>query len=97
MFHQLDAAHIVQIVGIMLKELAKRIAESGIIISVTEAAKEILAKEGFDPLFGARPLRRAIVRRIEDEMSERVLTGEFKEGDQVQIDASGDVLTFTKA
>ncbi|MBS3984279.1 MAG: ATP-dependent Clp protease ATP-binding subunit [Selenomonadales bacterium] len=95
-FHQLDAAHIVQIVGIMLKELAQRIAESGIIISVTDAAKELLAKEGFDPLFGARPLRRAIVRRIEDEMSERVLTGEFKEGDQVLIDAAGNTLTFTK-
>ncbi len=95
-FHQLDAAHIVQIVGIMLKELTKRIAESGITIAVTDAAKELLANEGFDPLFGARPLRRAIVRRVEDEMSERVLTGEFKEGDQVQIDAGGDKLTFTK-
>jgi len=95
-FHQLDQAQIVLIVGIMLKELAKRVAEAGISIFVSDAAKELLAKEGFDPMFGARPLRRAIVRRIEDEMSERVLMGEFKEGDAVTIDAADDTLTFTK-
>lgn len=96
-FHQLEKEHIKKIVGIMLKEFTKRVKEFGINIEVTDAAEELLAEEGFDPLYGARPLRRAIQRRIEDELSERVLLGEFKEGDTVKIDAAEGKLTFTRA
>ncbi len=60
-----------------------------------EAAKSWLAKAGFDPLFGARPLRRAIERYVENPLSSKILRGEFNEGDSVVVDLAGDALTFT--
>ena len=95
-FHQLDKEHIKQIVGIMLKELMARVQEFGLTIEVTDAAEEQLADEGFDPMYGARPLRRAIQRRIEDELSEKVLQGEYKPGDKLRIDSVDGKLEFTK-
>jgi len=95
-FHQLDKEHITTIVGIMLKELSARVKEFGLSIEVTKEAQGLLADEGFDPLYGARPLRRAIQRKIEDELSEKVLQGELKEGDKVKVDVESDKLVFTK-
>ncbi|KAF0193773.1 MAG: ATP-dependent Clp protease ATP-binding subunit ClpC [Bacillota bacterium] len=95
-FHQLDKDHIKQIVGIMLKELMARVNEFGLTFEVTAAAEAMLADEGFDPMYGARPLRRTIQRKIEDELSEKVLQGEYKAGDQVRIDAVEGKLEFTK-
>ena len=65
-------------------------------IEWTDAAKDWLAKEGFDPVFGARPLRRAIQRHVENALSKRILSGELKEGDSVLVDADASGLTFAR-
>ncbi|RNB78788.1 ATP-dependent Clp protease ATP-binding subunit [Brevibacillus panacihumi] len=86
-FHSLEQEHIEQIVSLMTDELRKRLREQSIDFVLTEEAKKILAKEGFDPAYGARPLRRAIQRHIEDKLSEELLKGSISKGDTVNIDA----------
>lgn len=95
-FHALNEEHIRSIVSLMVNEVNDRLTEQGIIIEVTDKAKDLLAKEGFDPMFGARPLRRVIQKRIEDRLSEELLKGNISTGDVVAIDAKEDELTFTK-
>ncbi len=70
----------------MIEDVAKRMKENEVEISVTEAAKDWLAGEGFDEAYGARPLRRAIQRQVEDSLSEELLRGTFSRGDKVVID-----------
>lgn len=82
-FHPLDRDHIRKIVDLMLGQFAKRLQESNITLEVDESAKDILVAEGFDENFGARPLRRAIQRLIEDPLSEGMIDGKFTEGDTV--------------
>ena len=96
-FHALSEEHIKQIVDLMIKEVAKRLAENNIAIEVTDEAKEVLAKEGFDQLYGARPLRRAIQRQVEDRLSEELLAGTFKTGDKVRIGAEERKIKVEKA
>ena len=79
----------------MTKDLQKRLAERKLGIKLTEKAKLWLAKEGYDPTFGARPLRRVIERYVENPLSTKILRGEFKEGDTVKVDLGADGLTFT--
>ncbi|OUQ90171.1 ATP-dependent Clp protease ATP-binding subunit ClpC [Brevibacillus brevis] len=86
-FHSLEQEHIEQIVSLMTDELRKRLKEQDIDFQLTEEAKKILAKEGFDPAYGARPLRRAIQRHIEDNLSEELLKGTISKGDTVNIEA----------
>ncbi|MED1796360.1 ATP-dependent Clp protease ATP-binding subunit [Brevibacillus nitrificans] len=86
-FHSLEQEHIEQIVSLMTDELRKRLKEQSIDFQLTEDAKKVLAKEGFDPAYGARPLRRAIQRHIEDRLSEELLKGNISKGDTVNIDA----------
>lgn len=86
-FHQLNKEHIKEIVNLMLKDLIKRLEGLNIRLEVTDAAKELIAKEGFDQTYGARPLRRAIQRYIEDRISEEMLKGNIREGHQVTVDA----------
>jgi ATP-dependent Clp protease ATP-binding subunit ClpC len=93
-FHELNEAHLAQIVGIMLKEVQDRIAQNGYQLTVTDAAKAVIAQEGFDPVFGARPLRRAIQHLVEDELAERILAGQFAEGAHVLVDARDGQLVF---
>ncbi|MDK2836388.1 MAG: ATP-dependent Clp protease ATP-binding subunit ClpC [Thermosediminibacterales bacterium] len=95
-FHALTKEHIKEIVTLMLNTLQERLKDSGITIEVTENAKELLAKEGYDPMYGARPLRRAIQRLVEDKLSEEMLKGNIKSGDTVVIDSEEEKLTFTK-
>ena len=95
-FHSLDKDHTRQIVDLMLEKLAARLTEKEIHIEVTNAARDYLAQEGFDPHYGARPLRRAIQRMVEDSLSEEILSGSIKLGDSVVADISGDKLTFQK-
>jgi len=96
-FHALNQGHIGEIAGLMVQEVAKRLAENEIEINVTEAAREYLAREGFDEEYGARPLRRAIQKEIEDRLSEEMLRGTFKRGDCVLIDREADAgLVVTK-
>jgi ATP-dependent Clp protease ATP-binding subunit ClpC len=82
----------------MLNELSKRIAEYGLHLEVTPEAKALLAKEGFDPTYGARPLRRVIQKRLEDGISEEMLRGTFTAGDTIIVDKEKDEekLLFTK-
>ncbi len=91
-FPQLGKDEIFQIVDLMIARLAKRLADKDMQIELTPAAKELLAERGFDPVLGARPLRRAIQREIEDQLSEKILYGELKSGQKVVVDAEGEGL-----
>ncbi|MDR7318516.1 ATP-dependent Clp protease ATP-binding subunit [Brevibacillus nitrificans] len=95
-FHSLEQEHIEQIVSLMTDELRKRLKEQSIDFHLTEDAKKVLAKEGFDPAYGARPLRRAIQRHIEDRLSEELLKGNISKGDTVNIDAVEDQLVVKR-
>jgi ATP-dependent Clp protease ATP-binding subunit ClpC len=81
----------------MIKQVQSRLQERKIEIELKPAAKEWLAKEGYDPVYGARPLRRTIQREIENPISSRILAGEFKEGDRVTIDIEDGKLHIFKA
>ncbi|WP_019123571.1 ATP-dependent Clp protease ATP-binding subunit [Brevibacillus massiliensis] len=95
-FHSLEQEHIEQIVSLMTEELRKRLEEQDIHFKLTDEAKKVLAKEGFDPAYGARPLRRAIQRNIEDRLSEELLKGTIKKGDTVSIDAEDGKLAVKR-
>jgi ATP-dependent Clp protease ATP-binding subunit ClpC len=95
-FKSLTTGQIRQIVDLQLQRLSKHLVEQQITIEVTDAAKDLLAKEGYDRIYGARPLRRVITSRIEDNLSEHLLRGKISRGDTVQIDVDGeDGLKFT--
>jgi ATP-dependent Clp protease ATP-binding subunit ClpC len=96
-FHTLTREQVQKIVDLQMKEIADRLAEHGITITLTEAAREWLANEGYDPQFGARPLRRTLQKRVESPMSVKLLQGEFKAGDTVVVDADQEGLSFQKA
>jgi ATP-dependent Clp protease ATP-binding subunit ClpC len=93
-FHALNQGHIKEIVTLMINELNKRVEEQGFTLEVTDEAKEFLAKEGFDEDFGARPLRRAILRHVEDNLSEALLKQEFKPGDHIVVDLKEGGIVF---
>lgn len=95
-FHALKEEDIKRIVDLMLKDLNKRLAENGLQVEVTDAAKEVLVKEGFDEAYGARPLRRAIQQLLEDQISEDMLAGKFKAGDKVLADAEEGKIVLKK-
>jgi ATP-dependent Clp protease ATP-binding subunit ClpC len=94
-FHELSEDQLRNIVELMVKELQGRLAERKLGVEITEKAKSWLAKEGYDPLFGARPLRRAIEHHVENPLSTKILQGEFKEGDTIVVDFVDNALTFT--
>jgi ATP-dependent Clp protease ATP-binding subunit ClpB len=95
-FHQLQKEALGSIVEIQLSRLRKRLAERGISLDITDAAKLQLASEGWDPVFGARPLKRTIQQRIENAMATRILSGEFGDGDAVRVDWNGGQFVFAK-
>jgi ATP-dependent Clp protease ATP-binding subunit ClpB len=96
-FHALTLENIKAIVEIQLGNLRKRLADRKIILSLTDRAKEFLAKEGFDPVYGARPLKRAIQRFLQDPLALKILRGEFPEGEPVEADVSPkNELVFSK-
>jgi ATP-dependent Clp protease ATP-binding subunit ClpC len=97
-FKSLTTGQIRQIVDLQLQTLGKRLVEQHMTIEVTDAAKDLLAKEGYDRIYGARPLRRVITSRIEDQLSEELLRGHIARGDTVVVDISPDgSLTFQAA
>jgi ATP-dependent Clp protease ATP-binding subunit ClpB len=96
-FHSLSREDIKKVIDIQAERLKARLRERGLGIELTEAAKEFLAKEGYDPVYGARPLKRAIQRHILDALALKLLEGAFEEGDTVLVDAGPKGLTFTKA
>jgi ATP-dependent Clp protease ATP-binding subunit ClpC len=89
-FHPLAKEHIAQIVGILLKDVQKRLAEEELTLRLTEGGSDFLVGHGFDEHFGARPLKRAIQRFIEDPLSEKILVGDFSKGDEIEVDVSAD-------
>jgi len=96
-FHPLTPEHVRQIVDLELKRIRKQLAEQQIGLEVTDAAKDLLAKRGYDRQFGARPLRRIIQNLIEDPLAEAILAGRFKPGSTVVIDVRDDLLTIEPA
>jgi len=96
-FEPLTETELRRIVSLMIDEVKERVAERKVEVEVTEAAKDELVKEGFDRVYGARPLRRTVVRRIENPLARRILAGEFSEGDTVRIDYRDGEFRFEKA
>jgi ATP-dependent Clp protease ATP-binding subunit ClpB len=95
-FHALGREHMKRIIDIQIGGLTKRLEERKIHVTMTDAAKDQLVREGYDPVYGARPLKRSIQRRVLDPLALRVLEGDFLEGDTVVVDSGADALTFTK-
>ncbi|HMN96438.1 MAG TPA: ATP-dependent chaperone ClpB [Phycisphaerales bacterium] len=96
-FHQLSRADLRGVVEIQLASLRRRIAERGLAIELSPAAMNALASEGYDPQFGARPLRRVIQQRIENALAARILAGEFSEGDTIAVDYQREQFSFERA
>ena len=96
-FHSLTKEHIRKIVDLMLATVMKQVAEKGIKLEVTDAAKDFLGEKGYDEVFGARPLRRVIQDMVEDKLSEDLLRGKFQSGDTVVVDLEGEEITVHPA
>ncbi len=94
-FPQLNKEELFQIVDLFIKRLSDRLLDRDMTVAISVSAKEQLIKVGFDPSLGARPLRRAIQHEVEDQLSERILTGDLNAGDHVHVDYVGDEFVFT--
>ncbi|HEY3167322.1 MAG TPA: AAA family ATPase, partial [Candidatus Binatia bacterium] len=95
-FNNLGRDEIKSIVEIQLKRLRQNLASRKMALEITDRAKALLADKGYDPVYGARPLKRTIQRLIQDPLAIKILEGEFKEGDRVQVDSHGEEFTFTR-
>ncbi|HID33530.1 MAG TPA: ATP-dependent chaperone ClpB [Anaerolineae bacterium] len=93
-FHALRKEHLREIIEIQLRRLRELLFDRRITIEITDAAKDLLIEEGYDPAFGARPLKRVIQRRVQDELALLILRGDILDGDHVVVDRSGDELGF---
>ena len=93
-FHELTQPEVHEIVDLMMKRVRAQLESQGIDLELTPAAKDLLAKKGYDPTLGARPLRRAIQRLVEDPLSERILWKEFRAGETVVVDVEDDEMVF---
>ena len=96
-FQPLTRDQLADIVELQLARLRARLAERGLSLELTDAAKEVVAEAGWDPAYGARPLKRALQRLVENPLALRLLEGDFAEGDTIRVDAHGDELVFEKA
>jgi ATP-dependent Clp protease ATP-binding subunit ClpB len=96
-FHQLTRDEIAQIVELQVAKLVERVREKGIEVELTDGARTLLANLGYDPTYGARPLKRVIQKRLVDKLALKLLEGEFQPGDRVAVDAAEGELTFAKA
>jgi ATP-dependent Clp protease ATP-binding subunit ClpB len=94
-FNNLGRDEIKSIVEIQLKRLRQNLSSRKMALEITDRAKALLADKGYDPAYGARPLKRTIQRLIQDPLAVKILEGEFKEGDRVRVDARGDELSFS--
>ena len=95
-FEQLDREQLAEIADLQLDRLRARLAERKLSLELTDGAKELLAEAGWDPTYGARPLKRAIQRLIENPLATRLLAGEFKEGDTIRVDAAHGEIVFER-
>ncbi|MCG7954589.1 MAG: AAA family ATPase, partial [Candidatus Thiodiazotropha endolucinida] len=96
-FHPLGAEQIRAIASIQVDYLRQRLAEHEMVLSVTDAALDRLGQAGFDPVYGARPLKRAIRQQLENPLAQEILSGRFAAGDTIEVDVSGDGLSFRKS
>jgi len=96
-FHALSLEHMKEIIDIQVHNLLKRLEDRKIHVELTDAAKRFVVSEGYDPMYGARPLKRTIQRRVLDPLALRVLEGDFREGDRITVDVGDNELTFEKA
>jgi ATP-dependent Clp protease ATP-binding subunit ClpC len=94
-FHELTGEQLRHVIDLMVVDLQQRLGERRLGVEITEKAKSWLADKGYDPIYGARPLRRAIERYVENPLSTKLLSGEYKEGDTIIVDLKGEALTFT--
>jgi len=94
-FHPLGKEQIKEIVGIQLNRVEKLVQAQGYSLDVSEAAQQYLADQGFDPDYGARPLKRTIQKQLQDPLALAMLSGEFKVGDTIEVDVDQDGLEFT--
>ncbi len=96
-FHPLGKEHLGQIVDIQLRRVTRLLAERGCRLEVSESAREYLAESGYDPVYGARPLKRAIQRELQDPLALKLLSGDFKEGDGIHVEREEGGLRFVQA
>jgi ATP-dependent Clp protease ATP-binding subunit ClpB len=96
-FHRLTRAEIGQIVELQVAKLVERVRERGVEVELTDDARILLGNLGYDPTYGARPLKRVIQKRLVDKLALKLLEGEFQPGDLVVVDAAEGELTFAKA
>ncbi len=96
-FHQLGREHLKKIVDIQLRHLRDRLAQRSLSLNLTEAAKDKLARDGFDPAYGARPLKRLIQQEIENPLAKSILGGSYAPGDAIQVDVRGEMFEFGKS
>jgi ATP-dependent Clp protease ATP-binding subunit ClpB len=96
-FHLLTRDQLTEVVDFQLKRVSKLLGDKGYDLVVSQAAKEYLAEEGYDPAFGARPLKRAIQRELQDPLALKILAGEFREGDVIEVEQGKDGLVFSTA
>jgi ATP-dependent Clp protease ATP-binding subunit ClpB len=95
LFSRLDQKQLREIVQIQLRGLSERLADRKLTLNVSDAALDLLAREGYDPTYGARPLKRVIQRRLQDPIAMAILEGRFREGDTIDVDAEGDQLIIS--
>ncbi|MBL1134106.1 MAG: AAA domain-containing protein [Chloroflexi bacterium] len=95
-FNPLSQEQVAQIVDLQMQQIAERLGEQGVVVELTQAARLWLAAEGFDPQYGARPLRRALQHYVESPLSVKLLKGAFKRGDIVEVDSDGEQIIFVK-
>ncbi len=95
-FHALTKEEIVRIVDLELAKVSERLADHELVLEATEAGRQLLADKGFDPEMGARPLKRVIQNEVEDQLSDKVLAGDFQSGDLILIDAEDDEIVLRK-
>ena len=93
-FSSLDEDELAKVVDIQLTRLEKRLTQQHLTLDVDKSARKLIAKEGYDPQFGARPLKRAVQDLVLDPLATKLLEGEFKPGDRIQVSADGDRLKF---
>ena len=96
-FHRLDRSHLREIVGIQLLRVAGRLADAGFGMEISDEARDYLVEVGYDPVYGARPLKRAIQRELQDPLALRLLGGEFRRGDVIRVERGPEGLTFSSA
>jgi ATP-dependent Clp protease ATP-binding subunit ClpB len=95
-FGLLNKEHLTQIVDIQLRDLVARLKDRQLTVEFTDAAKKQLMDEGYDPSFGARPLKRVIQQRLENKLATEIIAGKITEGDHIKIDGTGQAFTFEK-